>query len=453
MRILLYLGLSLALFCSLAFADHHKGQGRRDGNKDDHESKDDPQQPRGGHHRHHGHLHGHQRGHHHGHHHGHHRHHHHHGNETLACHKLADSNSNFAFDLFRQVAADHSSENIVLSPVSISTALALLSLGAEGKTQAQIIEGIGFNTSEISKKEIHDGFQHLLEVLNDDDDSELHVDSGNGLFISHGWKILDDFLQKAKDLYDSEAVTVDFQNNEEVKNQINSYVAQKTDGKITDALSTVDKEAALVLVNFIYFRANWKNPFDENLTKEGDFHVNKDETVKVPFLSRTGFYKTAILDDATLVAVPYEGNASALFVLPNEGKLKEVESNLKYLVKKWKRSSHSSFVDLSIPKFSVSGSFDLKQVLPKFGIVDLFSDGADLSGITGAPNLKISQALHKAKINVNERGTEAAGATIAEGVPMMIPIEITFNHPFIFTVYNQETRSVLFMGRVSNPAI
>ncbi|KAM5129320.1 uncharacterized protein ACMZJ9_019817 [Mantella aurantiaca] len=433
MRVLLFLGLSVALLFAVVFADHHKSQGKKQEQKDDHEKKEDSH-----HHHHHGrHHHGH--GHHHGHHHK-----HHHANETLACHKLAESNSNFAFDLYKQIAADRPSGNIVISPVSISIALAFLSLGAKAKTHDQIIKGIGFNTSEIPEKDIHNGFHHLLDVLNDDD-SELHVDSGNGLFVSQTWKILDEFLDNAKKLYGSEVTNVDFSNTEDAKKLINSYVEKQTNGKIADVLSSVDKDTALVLVNFIYFRGQWENPFEEKYTKEGDFHVTKDKTVKVPFMSRTGFYDTAFLDDATVVAVPYKGNATALFILPKEGKLEEVEANLKGIVKKWKKSKQRDLADLSIPKFSIFGSFDLKEVLPKFGIADLFSDSADFSGITGAPDLKISKALHKAKINVDEKGTEAAGTTVLEAIPMMLPRKIDFNAPFLFTVYSKQTRNILFM--------
>ncbi|XP_040188054.1 alpha-1-antiproteinase F-like isoform X1 [Rana temporaria] len=448
MRVLLFLGLSVALLYSMVFADHHEGEGKKSGDKDDHENKGDHHHHHHGH-RHHGHRH---HGRHHGrHHHGHHHRHHHRGNETLACHKLAISNSNFAFDLYRQVAADHPSENIVLSPVSISVALAFLSLGANGETHDQILKGIGFNTSETPKKDIHDGFHHLLEVFNDED-SEFQLDSGNGLFLSQKWKFLDAFLENAKNIYESEAFNVDFSNSEEAKKQINSYVEKETNGKIVDVLSSVDTDAAFVLVNFIYFRGQWENPFDGQFTQEGDFHVNKDKTVKVPFLSRTGYYKVASSDDATIVALPYKGNASALFILPNEGKLEEVEANWKGLVKKFKRSNSEDLVDLSIPKFDISGSFDLKELLPKFGIVDVFSDSADLSGITGAPDLKVSKAVHKAKINVDEKGTEAAGATVLEAVPMRLPLQITLNRPFLLSIYNHETRSILFMAKVVDPA-
>ncbi|KAM9294359.1 alpha-1-antitrypsin-like protein GS55-MS [Gastrophryne carolinensis] len=449
MRVLLYLALSVALFCALVLADHHKGDGKKDNQgkrrdeKDDHETK-------GGHHHHrHGHHHGHRRGHHHGHRRGHH-HHRHHSNESLPCHRIAKSNAKFAFELFSQLARDHSSENIVFSPVSISMALAFLSLGAKGQTKQQILNGIGFNISEISEKDIHEGFHHLLDMLNDE--NEFLLESGNALFISQAWNILQDFLDNAKNTYQSDAISVDFQNNEEAKKLINSYVEEQTNGTIKDILSSVSKEAALILVNYIYFKGQWENPFDQELTREGDFRVDENTVVKVPFMSRTGYYNVGFLDEAEVVALPYKGNMSALFVLPKEGKLESVEANLQYIVKKWKRTQRMGLVDLSIPKFSISGSLDLKEVLSKFGIVDMFSDKADLSDITGAKDLKISQALHKAKLNVHEKGTEATGVTLLEAVPMMLPPHIKFNRPFCIIIYSHDSNSFPFMSKLHNPA-
>ncbi|XP_072283637.1 alpha-1-antiproteinase 2-like isoform X1 [Pyxicephalus adspersus] len=223
MRVLLCLS-GLALLWLVVFAGPHKDKGKKHDHKDGHEKKGDHQN------------------------HDHHQHHDHHHDH----HKVSDSNTKFAFDLYRQVAADHPEDNIALSPISISTALAFVSLGAKNKTHDQILEGIGFNISETREKEIHDAFHHLLDELNADD-RELQLDSGNGLFIGQTWKILNDFLEKAKN-YRSEAFTVNFEDNEEVKEQINSYTEKKTRGKLVDVLSSVDKQAALILVNFMCFR-------------------------------------------------------------------------------------------------------------------------------------------------------------------------------------------------------
>ncbi|XP_077105894.1 alpha-1-antitrypsin-like [Ranitomeya variabilis] len=425
MRVFLFLGV--ALLFTLALADHHEG---------DHHDKDDHHDHKKGHHK---------KGEHHG------KEHHQHQNESMPCHKISHYNSKFSFDLYRQVALDHPTENIVFSPISISTAFAFLSLGAKAQTFSQIIEGIGFNTSEISEQEIHEGFHHLLVLLNDVN-RELQLSGGNALFISQEYKILQTFLDEAKKLYHSEAFSIDFENDEEAKNQINGYVKKNTHGKIAELLDSVNKDAIFVLINYIYFKAKWENPFDKEWTNEGDFHVNEKKTVKVPFMSRTGFYKAAITDEATVISIPYKGDASALFILPEIGKLSEIEQNFdKDSIHKWKKLMHKSFVDLQLPKFSITGTVDLKETLSKMGVVDVFSDSADLSGITEGANVKISKAVHKAVLNVNEHGTEAAGVTALEGVPMMLPTEVKYNRPFIFSLYDHKAKSVLFTGRVLNP--
>lgn len=426
MRIFLILGV--AVLFTLAFADHHKGHHKHD--KDDHHDHKD------GHHKKDG-SHGKKP--------------HHHHNESLPCHKIAPYNSQFAFDLYRRVALDHPSENIVFSPVSISTAFAFLSLGAKARTRSQIIEGFGFNTSEISEQEIHEGFHHLLHLLNDED-RELKLSGGNAIFISKEHKILQSFLDEAKRLYHSEAFSTDFRNTKEATSQINSYVSKNTNGTIAELLDSVDPDTILFLINYIYFNGKWENPFDEKWTKEGDFHVNENTTVKVPFMSRTGMYQVVFTDVATVISIPYKGDANALFILPEKGKLSEVEQNFnRESIKKWKKSMRRQLVDLFLPKFSVSGTLNLKETLSKLGIEEIFSNNADLSGITGEANIKVSRALHRGVLKVNERGTEAAGATAAEMIPMMLPTHIILNRPFLIILYDYKTRSVLFCARISNP--
>ncbi|XP_071972368.1 alpha-1-antitrypsin-like [Engystomops pustulosus] len=438
MRVFVFFGVTL-LFV-LAFADHHKGH-NKDNKDDHHDHKDDHDD-----HDHHDHKDEKSKtGEHHD------KMHHHHHNESLPCHKIAPYNSKFAFDLYRQVALDHPSENIVFSPVSISTAFAFLSLGAKAQTHKQIIEALSFNTSEISEEDIHKGFHHLLHLLNDVD-RELKLSGGNALFISKEHKILQTFLDEAKTRYHSEAFSTDFKNTEEAKKQINSYVEKNTQGKIADLLDSIDQDAIFVLINYIYFKAKWENPFNSEWTKEGDFHVNENTTVKASFMSRTGMYNVAFNDDATVISIPYKGGANALFILPNEGKLSEVENNFNTeKIKIWKKSMHKRLVDLLLPKFSISGTINLKETLTKMGLVDVFSNTADLSGITGDADSKISKAIHKAAISVNEKGTEAAAVTALEIIPMMLPPRINFSRPFIISVYDHKSKSILFNGRIVNP--
>ncbi|XP_075187220.1 alpha-1-antitrypsin-like [Anomaloglossus baeobatrachus] len=424
MKVFLFLGVTL-LF-KLALADHHEKDQKYD---NDHNDRKDSLHKKEEHHS---------------------NEHNHHHNESMPCHKIAPYNSKFSFDLYRQVALDHPYENIVFSPVSVSTAFAFLSLGAKAQTRSQIIEGIGFNTSEISEQEMHEGFHQLLVFLNDVD-RELQLSGGNALFISQEHKTLQTFLDEAKKLYQSEAFSTDFKNNEEAKNQINSYVEKKTHGKIAHMLDSVDQDIVLVLINYIYFKGKWEKPFSEEMTIEMDFHVNAKTTVKVPFMRRTGMYKVAFTKEAIVVSIPYEGDADALFILPKKGKLPKIEQNFnEETIKKWKKSMEMQCVEIFLPKFNISGNINLKETLSKMGIVDVFSDNADLSGITGEAKLKVSKAFHKAVLTIDEKGTEAGGSTALEATPRSTP-NVIFNNHFIFSLYDYKTKSVLFSGRVFNP--
>ncbi|XP_053553482.1 alpha-1-antitrypsin [Bombina bombina] len=379
--------------------------------------------------------------------------HHHHHNESTECHKIAPGNNQFAYKLFRQVTADHPSENIFFSPVSISTAFAMLSLGARSQTHNQIIEGLNFNISEISEQEIHAGFQHLLEMLHEPD-NELQLNSGNALFISKERKLLQKFLEDVKKFYEAEAFSTDFHNAEEAKSQINSYVEKKTNGKIVDLISSVNPDTALILINYIYFRGKWEQPFDEKHTREGDFHVDEKTVVKVPMMYRSSYYKVVHDRDlgCTVVELLYKGNASAWFILPEEGKLNAVVEDLgKPTIIKWIKNFHRGYIELRIPKFTISTTLDLIPELSKFGVTDLFSDKVDLSGITEEENLKVTKAVHKAILSVDESGTEAAGATGVEIVSVMMPPSITIDRPFIVSIYHKPTKSLTFIGKIVNP--
>ncbi|XP_053330668.1 alpha-1-antitrypsin-like [Spea bombifrons] len=459
MKVLLFVTLSTALLCTLVLSDH--GGSHDDDHSHDHDHDHDQDHHHDhDHDHHHDHDHKHNESHHH-HHHGdgkyHHHHgdgnyHHHHTNESMACHRIAKSNANFAFHFFNQIASRNPTDNIFFSPVSISIAFALLSKGARSKTHDQIIEGLGFNVSKITKEEIHAGFKHLLHILNDPN-SELQLNSGNALFINKESKLLQTFLDDAKNFYESEAFSTDFQNTEEAKKQINSYVEKQTNGKIVDLLDSVDKDTILVLLNYIYFRGKWEKPFEEEFTKEGDFHVDENTVVKVPMMHRTGMYNVLLSENCSVVELPYKGNASALFILPKEGHLREVEESLeKAAIKNWRKSFWRRSVDLTLPKFSISATLDLKNEFEKLGVTEVFTNTADLSGITGEANVKLSKAVHKAVLNVDEKGTEAAAVTALEIMPMSLPPAVKFDHPFLIVIADDITHSVLFLGRISNPA-
>uniref|UniRef100_A0A8C5QWG7 Serpin domain-containing protein n=1 Tax=Leptobrachium leishanense TaxID=445787 RepID=A0A8C5QWG7_9ANUR len=374
-------------------------------------------------------------------------------NKTMAFFKIARPNAYFAFKLFKQLAAAHPTENIFFSPLSVSTAFAMLSEGAKGQTHDQILEGLGFNVSKTPEDEIHAGFQDLQNILNDPA-SELELSSGNALFIAKDLKLLPSFLDDVSKNYKAEAFSTDFENSDEAKQQINSYVERKTNGKIAELLKSVAKESMLVLANYIYFKGKWKKPFDETYTKEKDFHVDKDTVVKVPFMFRSGKYNSLLSKDVTVVEVPYNGNASAIFILPRNGNLKELEENLHESFREWRSKFATRTLDLHIPKFSIKANLDLKEELSKLGVTRVFSNEADLLGLQAIEKpfrLLHCTAVHKATLSIDEKGTEAAGATGIEITPTSLPPSVIIDVPFLFAVYKSDTHSLLFFGRIVNP--
>ncbi|NXK61784.1 A1AT protein, partial [Sylvietta virens] len=377
------------------------------------------------------------------------------GDTFESCQRIVSSNTDFAFRFYRQATTQEPGKNIFFSPISISAALALLALGSRGTSQAQVLEGLAFNLTSIQQEEIHDGFRLLLLLLNRPG-SQVQLSMGNTLFMDKHLKPMKTFLKDIKKLYRGKAVSSSFQNATEAKKEINNYVKNKTHGHIKQILEDLDPNTLMVIVNYIYFKAYWENPFSIEGTHKDYFHVNAKTSVEVEMMIRDGFYK-AFSDrklSCEVVQVPYKGDVAALFILPNKGKMKQLEYALKKdTVSKWKRSLQRRRMELYIPKLSTSGTYDLKRMLMNLGVTDVFSNRADLSGITRNPDVKVSKATHKALLKIDENGTEAAAASSIDFVPYSAPPIVKFNHPFLLLIVDHYTQSILFMGKIVNPSV
>ncbi|XP_008696347.2 alpha-1-antitrypsin [Ursus maritimus] len=370
-----------------------------------------------------------------------------------ACHKIAPNLADFAFSMYRQVAHESNKTNIFFSPVSIATAFALLSLGAKGDTHSQIMKGLGFNLTERAEGEVHRAFQQLLHTLNHPD-NQLQLTAGNGLFISENIKLLNKFLEDVKSLYHSEAFSINFGDTEAAKKQINDYVEKGTQGKIVDLVQDLDKATVFALVNYIFFKGKWEKPFEAEHTSVEDFHVDEHTTVQVPMMSRLGMFDVHHCEKLSswVLLMDYVGNATAIFLLPDQGKMQQLEDTLtKEVLAKFLEHRHTRSASLRLPKMSISGTYDLKTVLSKMGITKVFSNEAELSGITEKEPLMLSKGLHKAVLTIDEKGTEAAGTTVLEAIPMSMPPGVDFNSPFLVIIYDRNTKSPLFVGKVVDP--
>ncbi|XP_004635273.1 alpha-1-antichymotrypsin [Octodon degus] len=372
--------------------------------------------------------------------------------------KLATSNVDFAFSLYKQLASKAPNKNIVFSPVSISTALALASLGARNTTLVEILHGLKFNLTETSEAEMHRGFQHILRILRQPDE-QLQLSVGNALFIDEQLQLLAKFTEDARTLYEAKTFTARFKDPTAAEQLINDFVKKETQGKILELVKGLDQGTMLVLVNYILFKGKWKVPFDPRDTIQSRFYMTKKRWAQVPMMSIENVHIPYFRDEqlsCTVVELEYTGNASALFILPDEGKMHSVEAALfPESLRRWRDRLRTRRIDeLYLPKFSISNEYALERVLPKLGIRKIFSGEADLSGITGTRNLRVSQVFHKAVLDVAEKGTEAAAAT---GVKLVLqsakynPLIVNFNRPFLVVVPHANSPNILFLARFTNP--
>uniref|UniRef100_A0A8C0KMG1 Serpin family A member 4 n=1 Tax=Canis lupus dingo TaxID=286419 RepID=A0A8C0KMG1_CANLU len=368
--------------------------------------------------------------------------------------KIAPGNTAFALHFYHLMASQSPGSNIFFSPLSISASYAMLSLGARSHSKTQILEGLGFNLTEVSESDIHRGFQHLLHTLHlPDDRLEMHM--GSTLFLSQDLLILPEFLNDSVAFYDSKLFLTNFHDPVGTTQLINDHIKEETQGKIVDLVSKLNTDIAMVLVNYIYFKALWEKPFQPSMTTTQDFHVDENTVVQVPMMLQDTAHHWYLNDrylPCSVLRMDYKGNMTAFFILPNRGKMKQVEEALTpEMLTRWNRLLQKRKLELHFPKFSISGSYQLNEILPKMGFVDLFSRQVDLSGITKEKKL---QVFHKAILEVDEVGTQAAAAT---GIFTTFLSAwhnhrvLWFNRPFFVVIFSTNTQSILFLGKVVNP--
>ncbi|CAO2587257.1 Serine protease inhibitor A3C [Lemmus lemmus] len=368
---------------------------------------------------------------------------------------LTSINTDFAFSVYKELALKNPDKNIVFSPLSISAALAILSGGASNNTVQETLEGLKFNVTEIPEAD----FGQVLLMLNQPNE-KLQISTGSTIFVEKRVQILEEFKEEARAFYEAEASSAKFQQPQEHKELINDHLRNQTQGKIKELMSDLDESALMVLVKYIYFKGKWMTPFDPDSTFESDFYLDNKRTVKVPMMKLT-FLSTPYFQDeelsCTVVELKYTGNASAMFILPDQGRMQQVEASLQpETLRKWRDSLRPRKIhQLSLPKFSISTDFSLEGILPQQGMRKLFSKRADLSGTIEGKNLSVSLVVHKAVPDMAETDTEEEAdmeLMMIMGASLVLnPLEVHFDRPFLMIISDTDTQTSLFMAKVTNP--
>ncbi|KAG7268732.1 hypothetical protein CRUP_034566 [Coryphaenoides rupestris] len=376
---------------------------------------------------------------------------------TLGC-----SNTAFALDLFRTLSHGDQNQNLFFSPLSVSSALAMVYLGAGGDTAAQMHKTLSFSSADV-----HSEFQTLNSDINSPSAAYL-LKLANRLYGEKTSHFLPKFLKATQTFYSAELKAVDFiRAPEDCRAKINRWVKQQTENKIKDLLKsgTVTPMTRLALVNAIYFKGDWLHKFDAAKTKEMPFKLNKSESkpVQMMYQMRKLPYNYVPEYKLQVLELPYaQEELSMVLLLPEEGahdsnpRLKLEKELTREKLDDWTNRDNmdtESEVLVHLPKFKLEEDYELKEPLGRMGMTDVFcSARADLSGMSDEGGLFLSTVAHKAFVEVNEEGTEAAAATAGIASFCMLREEhFTADHPFLFFIRHNKTESILFCGRFSGP--
>jgi serine protease inhibitor len=368
----------------------------------------------------------------------------------------AENINDFALSLYNQISSD--SGNIFFSPYSIHIALAMTYAGARTQTEQEMAETLNFTLGqEMTHNSLNALDSRLVSPDSGGGDADFLFRTANSIWGQTGMPFSQLFLDTLAGNYGAGLRLLDFAAQPQSSRLvINDWVAEQTEDKILDLLpsSAVTSDTRMVLTNAVYFKAAWMNQFEKISTAEEPFHLLDNSDISVSMMKQVERMGYAAGSGWTAVELPYEGYSSSMVVIiPDD--FPSFEQNLSVdIVSSIIESINFTRVKLSFPKFSFTKELALNDVLSAMGMPTAFSDSADFSGMSAGANLVISDVRHKAFIDVNEEGTEAAAAT-AVGISLtsMPPpsIPVTVDRPFIFMILDRDTKAILFLGRVVNP--
>lgn len=369
---------------------------------------------------------------------------------------IAESNNKFACDLYKQLSNEK--KNLFFSPLSITSALAMTYTGAKNVTEAEMAKALYFSNDKMQMNKAYFEYAEIIKKLRT---KKVEINLANAIWAQGGMRLLPDFIATLNAFYGSEVQFADFKTDYEGSRQkINKWVEDITKNKITNLIpkGVLNELTRMVLVNAIYFNAAWENPFQKSATADAPFYLSAKKKVNCPFMHQTFRIRYAKTDGIQAIEIPYKGYTMSMgILLPDKiDGIKDFETKLSYEnVTKWMNLMSYEKVALSLPKFKTTSDFNLDDMLQKLGINEAFGLKADFSGITGDKSLFIDKVIHKAYVDVNEEGTEAAASTavvLAEkSAGPSKTIVVNVNHPFVFYIKDNQKSLILFMGRILNP--
>lgn len=356
--------------------------------------------------------------------------------------ELAKANNEFAFKLFSEL--DDPKEKVTLfSPLSISSAMAMVGSGASGETKEEIVDLLSIQNEGLLGK----SFGEYLKSMSY---KEPQLEIANALVLQEPEGVLETYKSLLKEDYDAEVFPGNLV-------EINSWCNEKTYGKIPKILEDLSPDSVCVILNAVYFKGDWVRPFEKSMTMDSPFKLLDNQSIEIPMMSQTSSFSVFENEDYSSILLPYKGDrVSMVVLLPSEGSsLDNLELSADTFEDLWKNLSNTppQKVWLLLPKFKIKSHYSLIPPFQKMGLLAPFGGGADFSGISKG-SLGIQQIVHKAIVEVDETGTVAAAVTavaMGRGTSVQPPPSFKVDRPFMFFLVDNQTGAILFMARVNDP--
>ena len=377
---------------------------------------------------------------------------------------LVDGNNKFAFSMYRAINKVSNSKNLVFSPYSISLALAMTYGGARGETAKEMEQALQI---ELPEDRFHKSWNNLdqwlatLEEDSNQNDEGFDLQISNAVWVQQGYPFLESYLNLLAEYYGAGLQTTDFvqfPEESQIGHKQSCCRSDSSKDKKSNSTGAIHPLTRMALVNAIYLSAPWRQPFDEKLTKEKPFYLIDGSEIAAPFMEQTQEIPYYVDDSVKMVSLPYsDGQLSMVIMMPASGSFQQFLNQLDFQeIIEMVENQSSGKVEINIPRFRLENDFNLNEMLKNLGMNRAFiPDQADFSGMEPGREIYIDQVFHKAFIDVNEAGTEAAAATAVlmagKGFNPDEPQKITFDHPFLFFIQEKESGAILFIGQVTNP--
>ncbi len=376
--------------------------------------------------------------------------------------QLNKDHTQFAFSLYPALTPGE--ENLVFSPLSIANCLSMVYLGARGETEAQMQKALHL---EIDRKNIAKTSCLLNQSLQPSNETEktYTLKTANAVWVDQDTFLLTDFRYSLEKQFQATLSKINFSMPSNALLEINDWISQQTQGKITHLLTTddINEKTRLVLTNAVYFQGNWRYAFDPKLTQDWPFHPSSDSSITVKMMHQTRslpFFENQLLQ---AVAIPFIGTSSGggdlsfVLLLPKSAEnLTTMTSELTSEFSHWLSALSPQKVELKLPKFTLNSRFDLGEPLQRLGMEDAFDSSANFVGIDGMRDLLLNKVIHQTFFALDEAGVTAAAATAASmnvtsSLEKTPPVQLIADHPFLFFIVDLKSQEMLFMGKILQP--